>query len=88
MNTPTCTDPAHHPIADPWATRNEDGTVTLHWPESEAYALCSRELIEGMVARQNELIAERDEHKRRYDDLFDQAEHLLWPDAPRLPRFP
>lgn len=79
VNTPTCTDPSHHPIADPWAQRNDDETITLHWPEGVAYALCSRELIEGMVGQHNQMIEERDENKRRYDALFDRAEPLIWP---------
>lgn len=56
MNT-YCTDPSHHPIADPWIHRNEDGTATLHWPAGVAFALCSRELLEEMVEQHNRIIA-------------------------------
>jgi hypothetical protein len=58
-NTPTCPDPSHHPTADPWATRNQDGTITLHWPDDVAYALCSRELIEEMVKQHNRSVQRR-----------------------------
>jgi len=75
----TCNDP-NHSLADPWMTRQEGGTITLEWPPGGGdYALCSRELIEQMVNMHNEMIAERDESKRRFDALFDRTEHLIWP---------
>lgn len=45
----------HYPGADPWFTLHEDGTITTSWPEGIDQALCSRDLIENVVANVNKL---------------------------------
>jgi hypothetical protein len=67
---------------DPWATHNEDGTITLHWPDDMASALCSRELIEQMVNHHNKLMPLLDEATREWakTDRALAAEYIDAPD--------
>jgi hypothetical protein len=44
--------------ATPYATRNGDGTITLHWPDDEPdVALCTRELMASMVEHHSSLVS-------------------------------
>ena len=43
--------------ADPTVTRNDDGTVTLNWPENEPdVALITRDLMVPMVDQHNRTV--------------------------------
>ena len=42
---------------DPYVTRNDDGTITLFWPEGLQFAPVAREILEAQVAEHNELAA-------------------------------